>query len=784
MRIRLRLEPYDPDARDADNDGIVQEGTAWERPAGTKLLDDLGREIKRGLTSPYRNTSWQLVDKDGNKLDYVPSYGKDADLNPKEAKPTLEKLGYRSIEAMGLPTVKDLVLPSTKPESQNVASQPELVPDVDIPDLPEPADEASRILARPDISLTPTQERSIEEISKLFDLMRALDSDRSRDTFVYQYGGSESGFVDPNLDDVDTVNLRKHKNKLVAGLLPAQIYDRDGVAYDVRNDYISIEDNHILIEGDIFDTSGSRVGSFARRIRLDANDKLVAHHTVLSIRDDDQNKGIGSAFNHELEKMYRALGVDRIEVDASSSIQEIDGVPVIRQRGVSFWPRQGFDWQSSVDREDTIDLFERLIPEGAVDGSAIPNPARVYVVGLSDGTPPMGPDRQALAYFSSVDEWDSFVRAYVASRDVPFDDPNRPVAGDLMRWSGADDWVAKRSSGLIPTYTKQLERPDATSTENADAIDQIVEKTVTRSVPLSENQIRSLEEVSPLFENFLRSGETLPESLDFGYVDSSYADDEDDPLDEAERFGLTIIGLFEGSAISRDGTLIKVEPRDAYSVLSSRNNSFVVTGVLVDKNGATIGKFSRTLRLKPDDDGKPVIYVEHNELVINPDFQGKGIGSSFNSQMESIYQKLGVSHIELNGTSGGPYDDQYIGASHWPRSGFDWATDFSKDEYIRILDELVIFDDDDDTYAPSGIAYVEGLSSGERPIGPDRRTIAYFSSIEEWENFVELLEQSRGESLSDENRVVAGDLVRWDGADDWFAGGENSFDYIKKLKES
>lgn len=647
------------------------------------------------------------------------------------------------------------------------------------------ADEASKILARPDISLTPTQERSIAEISKLFDLMRAIDSVESREAFIYEYGGDQSGFVDPNLDDVDTVDLRRHKNKLVAGLLPAQIYDRDGVAYDVKNDFIGIDADNIVIEGDIEDASGMRIGSFSRRIRLDANNKLVAHHILLRISDDNQNKGIASAFNSQLEVMYRALNVDRVEVDASSSITEISGVPVVRQRGVSFWPRQGFDWPHPLDREEALTLFERLIPEGAIDGSMPPNPSRAYVVGLSDGKPPTGPDRQDLAYFSSVDEWDSFVKAYIGSRDIPFDDPNRPVAGDLMRWAGADEWVAKRSAGFNPTYSKQLRQTDVTSEENAEAISQVVQTIVNRNIPLSENQIRSLGEVAPLFEGFLKSGETLRESLDFGYVEADLADDEDAQLTEAQRFGLTIIGLFEGSIVSRDGSLVKIEPRNAYSVFSSRRDYFSIIGVLVDKDGTTIGRFSRTLRLTRDDDGKPVISAAHDELKINPGFQGRGIGSSFNSQMESIYRDLGVSYIELNGTSGGgSATDRYIGATHWPRAGYDWDTDFSKDEFLRVLDDLVIFDDETDSYAPSGGVYVEGLSSGKRPIGPDRRTIAYFSSVEEWENFVELLNQSRGELLRDENRVVAGDLVRWDGADDWFAGGEHSFDYVKKLKES
>jgi hypothetical protein len=28
---------YNPDARDGDGDGIIQEGTKWERPIGTEL---------------------------------------------------------------------------------------------------------------------------------------------------------------------------------------------------------------------------------------------------------------------------------------------------------------------------------------------------------------------------------------------------------------------------------------------------------------------------------------------------------------------------------------------------------------------------------------------------------------------------------------------------------------------------------------------------------------------------------------------------------------------------
>ena len=84
----LRIEPYRNDAIDADNDGIVQERTAWERPAGTRLLSELGEEIADGLTSPRRPKGMRVVDRDGNTIDYKPSYEKgDTKFDPKNVHP-------------------------------------------------------------------------------------------------------------------------------------------------------------------------------------------------------------------------------------------------------------------------------------------------------------------------------------------------------------------------------------------------------------------------------------------------------------------------------------------------------------------------------------------------------------------------------------------------------------------------------------------------------------------------------------------------------------------------
>lgn len=101
MALKLRVEPYDPDAIDADNDGIVQEGTAWERPAGSRLLDEIGNEVQRGLTSMSR-PSMRVVGSDGADISYKPSYGTGAALKKRGKPSQLGKLGYPSLSERGL----------------------------------------------------------------------------------------------------------------------------------------------------------------------------------------------------------------------------------------------------------------------------------------------------------------------------------------------------------------------------------------------------------------------------------------------------------------------------------------------------------------------------------------------------------------------------------------------------------------------------------------------------------------------------------------------------------
>jgi hypothetical protein len=70
LRKVPKVVPYEAGAIDRDNDGLVQEGTIWERPVGSRFLSKLGKELASGLRNiPSAST---LVDGDGKEIDYKP----------------------------------------------------------------------------------------------------------------------------------------------------------------------------------------------------------------------------------------------------------------------------------------------------------------------------------------------------------------------------------------------------------------------------------------------------------------------------------------------------------------------------------------------------------------------------------------------------------------------------------------------------------------------------------------------------------------------------------------
>lgn len=120
----LRPEPYDPDARDADGDGVVQEQTAWERPVGTNLVDELGRAITRGSNVGARPRGMRVVDSRGNNVDYTPTYARPG------AAPGTERVGGTTALAdHGAGSLKERGLPTVRAAAAPRVPEPEVAPD-------------------------------------------------------------------------------------------------------------------------------------------------------------------------------------------------------------------------------------------------------------------------------------------------------------------------------------------------------------------------------------------------------------------------------------------------------------------------------------------------------------------------------------------------------------------------------------------------------------------------------------------------------------------------------
>lgn len=134
---RIRIVPYNPNARDADGDGLVQEGTNWERPGGSKWVDRAGRELAKAIRSIPDGAT--LLNVSGNEIQHTPSGqfgGDDGDGIP--GKTPSPSLGLPALSALGVPNIGSLVtsIDGTPPEPVEGAQA--VAPDIpEVPNVPE-----------------------------------------------------------------------------------------------------------------------------------------------------------------------------------------------------------------------------------------------------------------------------------------------------------------------------------------------------------------------------------------------------------------------------------------------------------------------------------------------------------------------------------------------------------------------------------------------------------------------------------------------------------------------
>lgn len=335
-RPPLRLEPYNPDARDADGDGIVQERTAWERPAGTRIISALGREIARGSVEPQRLANWQVVDKSGTPIDYVPSYAKRAKLPQSRFRAPLEKRGFPTIESRGIRSLDETVT-----EAIIVGR--------------------ARPLASPAITILPESEVLREPSSDIVlpDFTRSSDSISISGSNASTVVGSAR--TPDDLRDVIRSATIKHKNKQIAdeitrlgGSLAGDFDDQ----FVTNNSEFGFERARIETKDEALERRNKQVRSSlgaireallsggptdggAIRVRMDTN---LTHGTV----------GPSPITQRDLDRMSPA--VKQLILDKSDD--EI----------LEILERRAMDFHTSVDRRSRVRMPERVFASFVKDG--------------------------------------------------------------------------------------------------------------------------------------------------------------------------------------------------------------------------------------------------------------------------------------------------------------------------------------------------------------------------------------------------------------------------------
>lgn len=113
--------------------------------------------------------------------------------------------------------------------------------------------------------------------------------------------------------------------------------------FSSKVDKVGYDNNAMNVEGTIFNSRGSSVGSFTRRI--DLQNKSV-YNAYMSITSNAQNTGFGSKFYRNAERAHIKAGIAKVSISANLSV------------GGYAWARMGFDFSSSSTKSTFVGNFQ------------------------------------------------------------------------------------------------------------------------------------------------------------------------------------------------------------------------------------------------------------------------------------------------------------------------------------------------------------------------------------------------------------------------------------------
>ena len=145
--------------------------------------------------------------------------------------------------------------------------------------------------------------------------------------------------------------------------------------------------------------------------------------------------------------------------------------------------------------------------------------------------------------------------------------------------------------------------------------------------------------------------------------------------------------------------------------------------------------------------------------------RGSQISGILNSRNEIMYQEMGYETITLGALSG----QDYNGATHWPKLGYDWLDEDQKELGLRAVEdaltEFALAIKEDPDALPMLTKVIEDKDD------PDIKTevrIPIFASREEAESVALLIAIARDQEFDDPDGLTAGEFVNWSGAELFF----------------
>lgn len=645
--------------------------------------------------------------------------------------------GLEEIRAYG-----DLRLPS--------GDEPAALPD----DLAEKAEsvasDADRIAARPS-DLNATQIAAIQSLSDLKAMRRVIELEDQE----WMLSGEAAQKAKEEKDA-----LFAEVKQAITTAFEGEITARNGEKYSVKVTSINASGGiSYNIKMSIEDSDGEVVGGAIRWINPNS---MTVEHSLLRLDEEVQSLGLGSAFNARNEQLYRVLGMDKIATSGASGT-------VMGQvfKGATHWPRNGFDWATP----ETRDEFLQSIQEAVVayqDGTFAD-----AVRGFNDPRADMP--------FTDREEAVRLLEMVRAARNQDFDSEDRLVAGDFVRWPGADVWFQGQGGDFM--YERSLTDTESPSPASVPLDDDLNAR--TGDVAESAREIVSAPAVDADLQEriaVVQNSATVPALRELGeaWSDSRTADPGSPPMVRYEEMRAAVetalTEAFGGTIKDRWGNEFDLDVQVVAGPTSS-NRVEVRFGIVLE--GFTVGEARRTITLGRSDKDLTSPYgawVEHDFFEIEAALRDGGLGSAFNARNEALYRAMGIYQIKTSGVSdlGG-----FVGATHWPRKGYDWATPSQREIMLGLVDQAA------DTYLAGR------WQSAFDDMAVDVDVEEPFASREEALQIKEMIKVALTQPLNHpdsasydpalDERFTAGDFVRWPGAREWFQLKDATVKYVRFL---